>query len=79
MDARGAAVTFDGDAKFFQRQLGVVARARGFGDGGFAFGKKAGEENRGFYLRAGHGHFVVNGAEFAATDFERGKIVVACA
>ena len=76
-DADGAAVAFEGNAKFFKSEFGVIAGAGRFGDAGFAFGKKSGEQNRGFYLRAGHGHFVLNAAQFAAANFERGKIFVA--
>ena len=64
-------------AEEFEGEFGVIARGGGFGDLRFAFGKEAGEENGGFYLGAGHGHFVMNGLEFAAADFERREIAFA--
>ncbi len=77
LDGDGAAALGDLRAEKFKGQLGVIARGGGFGDERFAFGEEAGEENGGFHLGAGHGHFVLNAMEMAAADFERGEIAFA--
>src|SRR5262249_7872239 len=70
-------MAFDGYAKFFKREFCVVAGARGFADGSVAFGKQPRQEDGGLDLRARHWHLVMDATEFAATDFEWSKIVVA--
>src|ERR1700686_958261 len=55
----------------------MVASARGLGYGGFAFGKQTGEEHRGLYLSAGHGHLKIDGMEAPAANFERSEIIFA--
>jgi len=77
MNADGAARAFDGGAEFAESKFSVVAGADGFVDGGYAVSIETGEENRGFHLRAGGGRSVVNGAEVAAANFQRGAVAFA--
>src|SRR2546425_5636968 len=77
MDSNGAPVFLDGSAKFFEGQLSVIPSSRRLRDAGHAIGKKSSEQNCGFYLRTGHGHFVIDGLETDSANFERRKIIVA--
>ena len=42
----------------------------------FAVGKQSRQQHRGFHLRAGHRHFVVNAAQFSTANFQRREIIV---
>ena len=77
VDSNGAAIFFDGRAKFFEREFGMVAGTRGLGYTGHAVRKQSGEKNRGLHLGASHGHAVVDGFELGAANFQRSKIVIA--
>ena len=74
---RYARVAFDGSAKFLEREFRVIPRARRLGDNRFAFGKKSREQHGGLHLRAGHRHFVLDGAQLSAANFERREIIFA--
>lgn len=55
--------------------LGVVASADGFGEASGAVGLQTGEEDCGFYLRAGNGGVKVDGVERAAVNGDGGVAV----
>ena len=77
LNANGVADFLDGCAKFFQRQFGMVARESTLGDRGHAFGEESRQQHGGFYLGAGHRHFVVDLVQARAANLERGEIVFA--
>ncbi len=77
MNANGPSVFLDGGAKFLEGQLGVIPSSRRLRHAGHAIGKQSGKQNRGFYLGAGHGHFVIDGLEPGTTNFEGRKIIIA--
>ena len=72
-------VPFNGNAEFFQGQLGVIASAGRLGDAGVSFREQSRQQYRGFHLCTGHRHFIVDAAQFSAANFEGCKIFVACA
>ena len=60
-----------------QRDFGMVARARGFGDRAFAIGVQPREQHAGLHLRAGYRQRVIDGPQPAALNFERRKLAIA--
>ncbi len=76
MDGNGAAALFDARAELFESKFGVITGLCGLGDLCLSLRIQPGEKNGGLHLGAGHGHLVMDGAELAPVDFERGKIVV---
>ena len=59
------------------RQLGVIAGARRLHNCGERVREQSGEQHRGFYLRAGHGHFVGDGMQFRSANHQRCELIFA--
>ena len=72
LDARRAAIDRDRVAKAAQHALGVVAGWRRLGYRGMTCSIEAGQQQAGFDLRAGHGHFVIHAGQALTTlDVQR--------
>ncbi len=76
-DGNRTTIALNGSAKFFKRQFGVIAGASRLNDDCFAIGEQPSKENGGFDLSAGERHFVLNGPESGAVDFQRREIFFA--
>ena len=58
-----------------QHSLGVIARLRFLDNCGFSFGKKTGEQDCAFHLRAGDRHLIANSAQRAPANAQRWGLV----
>jgi len=67
---------FDMHAEAAQHALGVVARGRGLGDRGDAFGVQAGEQDGGLHLGAGHRQRVVDAVQRSHGPYRDGRLAV---
>src|SRR5207302_6081343 len=61
--------------KVTQHSLGVIARLRFLDNCGFSFGKKTGEQDCAFHLRAGGRHLISDSAQRAPANAQRWGLV----
>ena len=76
MNADGPSVLLNRRAKLLQSQLRMVPRSRRLRHAGHSVREQSRQEHRRFHLRARHGHFVVDGPEARAVNFQGSEIVV---
>src|SRR6516162_9700239 len=76
-DGSGAALLADRCTEQLQSEFRVVTRRRRLGHRRFTVSVQTREKYCRLYLRAGHGHLILNGAQSTTVNLEGWKIVVA--